>query len=146
MTMEQQHSAGVITYKTIDDQVEYLLLHYQSGHWDFPKGKLEAGETKQQAACRELQEETGLTAQLDEEFEKSFSYIFHDYHHQKKLIQKTVYFFIGKAVDGPVHLSDEHIDFLWLPYNQAIEQLTYDNAKILLKKAHKHLLAHKESL
>ena len=39
-----------------------------------------------------------------------------------------------------VRLSEEHTDFIWLPYTQALEKVTFPNAKKLLKKAHKHVL------
>jgi bis(5'-nucleosidyl)-tetraphosphatase len=121
-----------------------VLLHYCDGHWDFPKGKIEPGETEQEAAQRELHEETGLTAQLDDTFKQSVSYIFLD--QQKKLTTKTVYFFVGKAMNSDVQLSDEHTNFQWLTYQQALERLTYDNAKNILKKAHKHLLSLRDTL
>lgn len=142
--MEHIYSAGIITYTNKNDHIEYLLLHYADGHWDFPKGKIESGETQQEAAQRELHEETSLTAQLDSNFEQSFSYIFLD--QQKKLTQKTVCFFIGKTINSTVQLSDEHTDFQWLTYQQALEVLTYDNAKNILKKANKHLLSLKDTL
>ena len=41
-----------------------LLVRYRSGHWAFPKGHLEAGETSQQAAVREVQEEGGVLARI----------------------------------------------------------------------------------
>lgn len=142
--MNHLFSAGVITYTHHNNQIEYLLLHYPNGHWDFPKGKIESGETKEQAALRELHEETGLTAQLHDNFIESFSYIFHD--QQKKLTQKTVYFFIGLTADKEVQLSYEHIGFQWLTYDKALKTLTYSNAQDVLKKAHKHLLSLKDSL
>ena len=137
--MEHVHSAGIIVYRTINDIPEYLLLQYGAGHWDFAKGKMEQGETKEQAALRELQEETGLSARIEADFEESFSYIFHNY--DKKLAQKTVYFFVGPATTTAVTLSNEHIDYAWLPYKKALKQLTYDNAKKVLKKAHKYISA-----
>jgi bis(5'-nucleosidyl)-tetraphosphatase len=87
IVVEHQYSAGIITYKTDNDHIEYLLLQYGAGHWDFPKGHIEAGETQQETAHRELQEETGLTAQLDDNFVESFTYMFRG--HNKELIQKT---------------------------------------------------------
>jgi bis(5'-nucleosidyl)-tetraphosphatase len=131
--MKQLHSAGIITYIEEHDGILYLILQYGAGHWDFPKGKIEEGETKQEAALRELMEETGLTAEIDDTFEETFQYVFTDYDGQ--LAQKTVYFFVGKANSRDVKLSDEHIDYTWLSYKDAVEQLTYDNAKELLKKA-----------
>jgi bis(5'-nucleosidyl)-tetraphosphatase len=141
LTMEHQYSAGVITYTMDNDQIVYLILRYGAGHWDFPKGHIEAGETQQDAAHRELYEETGLTAELDSTFTDSFSYIFHG--HNKELIQKTVYFFLGQAAHKSVKLSHEHIDYQWLTYKEALEKLTYDNAKNILKKAHRHLIKEK---
>src|SRR5581483_3320113 len=130
--MKHLYSAGIIVYRIHNAQKEYLLLQYGAGHWDFAKGKIEKDETKEEAALRELNEEAGISARIEPGFEESFSYIFHDY--DKQLAQKTVYFFIGKATDDHVVLSDEHTDFVWLPYKKALEQLTNDNAQEVLKK------------
>lgn len=135
--MTHLHSAGIITYTIDNDNVLYLILQYGAGHWDFPKGKMEPGETKQETALRELMEETGLNAEIDDNFEEKIHYIFTDY--DKQLAEKTVYFFIGKATSTHIKLSHEHTDFIWLPYKKALELLTYDNARGLLKKGHKYL-------
>lgn len=154
--MKQQYSAGIITY-TINNEhnILYLLLRYGAGHWDFPKGKIEQGETKQDAALRELMEETGLTAEIDNNFEEEIKYIFTDFEAlakeqvlakdgaqagDKQLTQKTVYFFIGKATRTNVILSHEHTNYKWLLYKQAVDLLTYDNAKELLKKADQYII------
>ena len=129
--MEKQTSAGIVVYRKRDNTVEYLILLYSKGHWDFPKGHLEAGETKEQAARRELKEETNLTADIASGFEESFSYRFME---NGQLVEKTVYYFVGQAHDDTVTLSHEHTDFKWLKPNAALKQLTYQNAKDLLKK------------
>lgn len=128
----EQYSAGIIPYRKKNGVIEYLLLHYQKGHWDFPKGKIEEGETKNGAALRELKEETGLCAHIKPGFEASFSYFFRV---DKDLIHKTVWFFIGEIIgDSAVTLSYEHQGFLWLPYDKALKQLTYQNARDVLRK------------
>ncbi len=135
--MERQFSAGLVLYCDCNGDAakrEFLLLHYTSGHWDFPKGKIEKGETKHQAALRELGEETGLSAEILPGFEEQFSYWFRD-HKTSELINKTVYFFVGCADKKEVILSHEHIGSIWLPLEAALEKLTYENAKIMLKKA-----------
>lgn len=138
------YSAGIITYIIKNNTIFYLLLHYTAGHWEFPKGTMEPGETKQETAQRELYEETGLTASIDDNFEESIQYFFVTHDAQKVL--KTVYFFTGKANTDVVTLSHEHIDFLWLPYEKALTQLTYDRSKPLLEKAHKHITQTKKSV
>lgn len=130
----EQFSAGLVLYTDINGVREYLLLHYASGHWDFPKGKIELGESKEQAALRELKEETGLAATIVDGFERSLGYWFKDYV-SGELIYKTVYFFIGYAQQTVVTLSCEHIGFVWLPYNQAHEHTTFENARQILEKA-----------
>ncbi|HVX01479.1 MAG TPA: hypothetical protein VHA52_13740, partial [Candidatus Babeliaceae bacterium] len=49
------------------------------------------------------------------------------------LVKKTVYFFTGPAHSTDVKLSFEHIGFKWLPYKEALEQLTFKSAKDLLE-------------
>lgn len=134
--MIEQQSAGIITLSQKNDEQKYLILHYLSGHWDFPKGKLEPGETQHQAAHRELQEETGLSAEILPGFQESLTYTFKE---RGKIIRKTVTFFVGITHEQPIRLSREHTGYLWLPYEKAHEKLTYQNAKELLKKAHEFL-------
>lgn len=124
--MKTQVSAGIIAFRDNNGMREYLLLHYPHGHWDLPKGKQERDESLQQTTQRELHEETGLTAQLIDGFEERLKYTFR---HAGQLIKKTVVYFVGRASQGKVLLSDEHIGFEWLAYQQALERLTFENSK-----------------
>ena len=135
--MKYLFSAGFVLFMEQNGQRYYLLLNYPHGHWDFPKGKIEKGETKHDAALRELNEETGLTATIIDGFEQSFDYFFKS---DGQTIKKTVYFFIAQTDTQKVTLSYEHIGSAWLGYEQAIERLTYDNAKELLKAANQFLI------
>lgn len=130
--MKTQVSAGIIVFRVNHGQREYLLLHYIGGHWDLAKGKIEGDESKQDAAVRELLEETSLTAKIIDGFEHHLSYHFR---HQGSLIEKTVYFFVGELESGRVHLSDEHIGFAWLSYEDSLKKLTFENAREIIKKA-----------
>jgi 8-oxo-dGTP pyrophosphatase MutT (NUDIX family) len=136
--MLKEYSAGLVLFFQQETQREYLILHYTAGHWDFPKGHIEEGENKQQAALRELKEETGLQATILDGFEYSFSY-WHHFPKTQELAHKTVYFFTAQALSKEVILSHEHIGFAWLSLQKAYEKLTYDNARELLKKADEFL-------
>ena len=133
-------SAGVIVFRVAGETLEYLLLRYVSGHWDFPKGKIESAETKEETALRELYEETALHATLIPGFATTFSYIFKDKDKQKAY--KTVYFFLGTCTDDiqKVTLSHEHTGYSWLDYDHALYRLTFDNAKEALQQAHAFIL------
>ncbi len=135
--MKREFSAGVIVYhnEIVNDRPVrmYLLLNYRRGYWDLPKGKLEKGETNKQAAIRELKEETGLEASIAEGFEQSLSYMFKD--PSGELVHKTVTFFVGKSSTKEVTLSYEHLSYKWLPFKEAVEELTYVNAQQMLSMA-----------
>lgn len=131
--MKDVYSAGIITYTIIDDIIYYLLLKYRTGHWDFPKGKLEPEESLQEAAHRELMEETGLSAILLPGFQESLSYYFTDFDGIKAY--KTVTYFIGQTTEQSTILSEEHTDALWAPFDQAMRKLTFENAKAILTQA-----------
>lgn len=133
--MKKQVSAGIVVYYLENGEPEYLLLQYTAGHWDLAKGKLEAGETNKQAAIRELQEETGISKiEIHDGFEESLAYNFRDYTGQ--FIEKTVHFFVGRVFKKEVViLSKEHKGYIWLPFKEAVEKLTYQNAKNVLIKA-----------
>lgn len=133
-------SAGIILFFIKNNEREYLLLHYPHGHWDLPKGKIEEGETKQQAALRELKEETGIAAEIYPDFEKHFNYFFKL---DDVLIKKTVYFFVSQSFTDQVTLSEEHIGYSWLKYKDALKRLTFGNAQEVLKKANQFLESRK---
>lgn len=131
--MKELQSAGIIIYRINNNSIEYLLLKYKTGHWDFPKGKLELQESFEQAAHRELMEETGLTAELIPGFKESLAYYFTDLDGLKA--HKTVTYFVGKTTNTAVILSHEHTDYIWLIFEQAIRKLTFENAKKILYQA-----------
>jgi bis(5'-nucleosidyl)-tetraphosphatase len=143
--MKQLYSAGVVVFTKEQNVIKYLLLQHTAGHWSFPKGKMEGGETKQQAGLRELKEEAGIDADLLPDFEKQFTYQFYD--QSRNLVKKTVYFFVGKAQSTDIIVSEEHQGFSWVPFNEAFTLITHDNARDVLCSAHQFIMqqqAHQE--
>jgi len=58
--MPKETSAGAVIFRKENNEIYYLLLHYESGHWDFPKGNIEEGEKEEETVKREAAEETGV--------------------------------------------------------------------------------------
>ena len=134
--MKEEVSAGIILFNDTDDG-KFLLLNYPSKHWDFVKGKMEKDETPLETALRETKEETGIS---DVEFIDGFKEeIEYNFYADNQEIHKKVIFFLGKTKTIDIILSYEHLDFIWLDFNNALEKITYKNAKNLLKKSRNFL-------
>jgi bis(5'-nucleosidyl)-tetraphosphatase len=134
-------SAGIVPY--YKKRKQYLILHYEEGHWDFPKGHVEENENEEKAAIRELEEETGIKdVEIVKGFKEKISYYFRAKYRNNELVYKEVLFFIGLVKKKSVKLSYEHIGYRWLNYKEAREALTYENSKKLLDKAEAFILNH----
>ena len=134
--MKEEVSAGIILFNDNEGR-KFLLLNYPSKHWDFVKGKMENGETSHETALRETKEETGISdVEFLDGFEEEIEYYFRA---ENQDIHKKVIFFLGKTKTLDIILSHEHLDFIWLDYDNALNKITYENAKNLLKKSKKFL-------
>lgn len=140
-----ERSAGIIVFFQGEGAApKYLVLHYQSGHWGFPKGHIEQGETEEQAALRELYEETGLQhVFMLSGYKGSVNYYYTN--KEKGPIHKEVVFFLAQSPSKNVVLSDEHIGFRWLDHPTALRVLTFKNEQDLLKKADEWVLKKKST-
>lgn len=144
-------SAGAVIFRRARSGVpEFLLLQYRHRHWDFVKGHVESRESFEETARRETEEETGLA---DIRFVPGFHRRTHFFYtakgseldrrrreHQALWILKTVHFLLAEAPsDSEIRLSDEHLDFVWLPVDGAVTRATFNNAKKLLLLADEFL-------
>lgn len=132
-----EKSAGAIIFRNSHEGLVFLLLHYPSGHWDFVKGKMEKNENPHQTVVREAKEETGISdLSFIDKFEESIEY---DFQFEGELIHKKVIFFLAKTNTEKITISHEHVDYVWLEYKNALEKITYENAKSVLAKANQLL-------
>jgi 8-oxo-dGTP pyrophosphatase MutT (NUDIX family) len=136
--MPLQKSAGAIVFRKENNKIKYLLIKYGLGHWEFPRGLIEKGEKLEQTVKREIKEETGIK---DIKFLPGFKeWIKFFYKFKGKNIMKIVTYFLVKTKEKKIKLSFEHKDYAWLEYKEALEKLTFKNAKEILKKANDFLL------
>ena len=135
--MPFEYSAGAVIFRKETGQILFLLLHYEEGHWGCAKGHIEKGETLEQTARREIMEETGLTdIRFIEGFKELNQYYFMS---GGERINKTVTFLLAETHSKSITISNEHIGFEWLPYQQALELITFKAEKEMFKKANQFL-------
>ena len=135
--MAYEKSVGAVIFNQNGVEIEYLILNYPAGHWDFPKGNVEEGETEENTAKREVAEETGITnITILPSFRKKIQYYYRQEH---VTVRKEVIFYLARSPTKHIQLSNEHTNYAWLNYTDVIRKLTYTNSKSILKSAQLHL-------
>jgi CYTH domain-containing protein/8-oxo-dGTP pyrophosphatase MutT (NUDIX family) len=108
---------------------EVALVHRPKyDDWSLPKGKLDAGEGWEEAALREVEEETGLRARLLDEL-SPIAYL------DPKGRRKVVRYWRMEVVSGSFTPNKEVDEFEWLSLGDALERLTYDHDRELVRGA-----------
>ncbi len=132
-------SAGGVIYRWREGRAHVLLIRDAYQHWGFPKGHVEATETAADAALREVQEETGLcTLRLDQRL-RTIDWFFR---FRGKLIHKYCHFYLIESPEGDTCPQQEEgiTECIWLPLDEAIQSISYDNAREVLMLAAEALL------
>jgi 8-oxo-dGTP pyrophosphatase MutT (NUDIX family) len=133
-------SAGGVVYRRSDDGAEIVLAARRTRRgdlaWGLPKGLIEPEETPEEAAVREVREETGLEAEV----EASLGDIRYFYVWEGVRVRKAVHFFLMRATGGDVSLHDHEMeDVQWFPLSVALRRATYKGEREVLQRAAERL-------
>lgn len=147
--MKFEFSAGGIVFRKSDKHLSILVAQHSQHHgWVFPKGligdKVQSAklkvksstkrETKEEAAVREVQEETRIDAKIVAEL----SPVTYWYQFEGEKIKKTVYYFLMEYVSGDTKDHDFEMENVeWLPAEEVEERLTYKSDKQVWQQARK---------
>ena len=150
-----EKSVGAVVFRETKEGIKYLILDYgkmkkkEDHYWNFVKGHTEKGETEEETMRREILEETGISdLEIISGFSDKNRYFYRAYGAEKEkrrksgrkiLVAKQSVYFLAKVDSEKVELSDEHVDFAWLPFEEAKNLLTYKSSQKTLEKAKRFL-------
>jgi 8-oxo-dGTP diphosphatase len=113
-------AGGIVHRFVLGGRVEIACIYREArGDWTFPKGKLDAGETFEQAALREVVEETGMFCRVVR-FVGTTNYT------HRKGKPKIVAYYLMSVNEGEFAPNEEVDELVWLPLEQVREHLTWD--------------------
>ena len=134
--IKREKSCGVLVLRQQEEELYVVLLRHRfGGHWSFPKGHVEAGESERQTALREVREETGLSGiKLLDGFRESVEYS------PKPGVKKQVVYFLGTTQQEKLVRQEEEIsEIMWAPLSRAADLVSFANDKRLIRHAQRRM-------
>lgn len=136
MDYEHEVSSGGVVYRILDEGVEIVLAsrRTRSGDlvWGLPKGHLDHDESPEEAAIREVREETGLIAEI----RQPLGTISYSYSWEGQGISKIVHFFLMHAIGGDTAEHDHEMEEVaWFPLRKALDSAAYDSERDVIERA-----------
>jgi 8-oxo-dGTP pyrophosphatase MutT (NUDIX family) len=137
---KQETSAGGVVFRVQDGHPLFLLIRDSYKNWGFPKGHLENGERPEAAALREVHEETGLGGL---EIRGAIETIDWYFRFRGRLIHKVCHFFLMETTSDQT--SPQRAEGItacrWAPFDEALQVISYANARDVLKRAQEMIAA-----
>ena len=135
--MECIKSCGFVVFKEIEGEMHYLIIRAWNGECSFPKGYVENNESEYETATRELKEETNIEVRMITGFRQQIEYQFPN---RENVIKQSVYF-LGEWIGNDIKCQEtEVLEAKFVTYQDAMELLTFEETKGVLKEAHKYVM------
>ncbi len=149
--VEKQVSAGGVAYRQNGERAGVVLIDVAlifvrfrgKERWQLPKGLVDAGETAEESALREIREETGLTTTLTAPLDVIEYWYVGQSKGRRVRFHKFVHFFLCQYVDGEISNHDprEVLAARWVPIDEAADLLAFSSEKKVVRQAKTMLTA-----
>jgi 8-oxo-dGTP pyrophosphatase MutT (NUDIX family) len=130
----RETSAGGVVFRIEEGAALFLLIRDSYANWGFPKGHVERGESTEDAALREVREETGLNTLTSCGLIDTIDWYFR---FRGRLIHKSCHFYLMETPDSDT--APQHAEGItacrWVTYGEAHEAVSYSNAREVLRRA-----------
>ena len=136
---QRETSAGGVVYRLHSGHAVFLLIRDSYQTWGFPKGHLESGERAEDAALREVREETGID---DLALRGQIETIDWYFRFRGQLIHKVCHFYLMETTQASTNPQQaEGITACrWVSYDDARSAISYANARKVLARAHEMIV------
>lgn len=133
----EQISAGGAAFRQNGTELKFAIVAVSpSGRWQLPKGIVDAGESDEQAALREVREEAGIECEIVEKIETVEYWYYGNWRGERVRFHKLVHFYLMKYVSGDVADHDHEVsESRWVSVDDAIKMLAFKSEKDVVKKA-----------
>ena len=137
MKVERAVSAGGVVIREGEAGLEVVICGRDSdGVWGLPKGTPDEGESLEQAAIREVSEETGLQVEIV----KKLGVVEYWFASDGVRYHKWVHYYLMRPTGGSTEMHDEEYDRVeWLPVKDALRALTFENDRRMVRLAEAEL-------
>ena len=130
----EERCAGGVVVRFFGNRLHVLLIRDPYGRWGLPKGHLEEGEGSEEAALREVGEETGLG---DLELGADLGEISWSFRADRTLVRKSCRFFLMRSAldEATPEVSEGITECSWLGADKALSVISYANARAVVARA-----------
>ena len=136
--MTYEVSSGAVIFTREGGGLRYVIIQSLDGYYGFPKGHIEGAETEEEAALREIREETGLSVRFVPGFRTTDE---HTIPEKPGMIKRVIYF-LGEYEGQKVRFQrEELLEALLLSYEEAMERFQFESSRRILKEANDFLLS-----
>ncbi len=136
--MTYEVSSGAVVFTREGGGLHYVIVRSLEGYYGFPKGHIEGTETEEEAAIREIREETGLSVRLVPGFRTTDEHNIPD----KPDVMKRIIYFLGEYEGQEIRYQrEELLEAPLLSYEEAMERFQFESSRRILKEANDFLLA-----
>jgi len=133
-------SAGGVAFRVDGDRTEVALIRTHEGRWQLPKGWVEAGESHEQAAVREVREEAGVESELIGPIETIEYWYRSNYDAEPARVHKFVHFFLLRYLRGTTDDHDDEVrEARFVPLDDALAMLAFPAERRVVEQAREAL-------